>query len=115
MAHDLKIKRFLITLTIAVALTCASLAYQRMGPETGAYGNMCADQPEGLCIGRLLGAGLPLQYVIDQPGVSIVYQLGIEDKFRIGAFLLDILFYELSLYAGLWLIKRFRQGKKKQA
>ena len=111
MTRNLKIKRFIVTTIIAVALTCASVVYQQMGPETGVYGNMCADQPEGLCIGRLLGAGLPLQYVIDQPGVSIVYQLGPEDKFRIVPFVLDILFYDFSLYAAFWLIQRLRLQK----
>ena len=111
MAVYLKIKLFIITIVIGFAITCASFAYQQMGPEIGVYGNMCDDQPHGYCYGRLLGAGLPMQYVLDQPGVSVMYELGVEDNFRIVPFLLDVLFYSAMIYGGIGIIRRYRLHK----
>ena len=108
MAIYLKIKLFIITTVIGLALTCASFACQRMGPEIGVYGNMCEDQPHGFCYGKLLGAGLPMQYVIDEPGVSVMYKLSMEDDFRIVPFLLDVLFYSAIIYGGIRLIRYYR-------
>jgi hypothetical protein len=114
MATYLKIKLPVITTVIGIGLTCASFAYQQMGPEIGVYGNECEDQPHGFCYGPLLGAGLPMQYVLDFPGVSVVYRLDSEDYFRIVPFLLDVLFYSAIVYGSTRFISRYRLRKQDQ-
>jgi hypothetical protein len=114
MATYLKIKVFIVTTVIGLALTCASFAYQQMGPEIGVYGTECKDQPRGFCYGPLLGAGLPMQYVLDQPGVSVMYKWGMEDNFRIAPFLLDVLFYSAIIYGSIKFIRRYCLRKQNQ-
>ena len=75
----------------ALALACVSFAYQPLGPEIGQYGTECV--PIEDCYRPLRGGGLPLQYAIDIPGITIQGRLGIEDEFRVLPFALDVIFY----------------------
>ncbi|OLB67347.1 MAG: hypothetical protein AUI10_00365 [Actinobacteria bacterium 13_2_20CM_2_72_6] len=55
-------------------------------------GNVCepsADNPEGLCYAWLPAGGWPFAFLYDDPGTSVRGQLGLEDDFRPGWFLVD--------------------------
>ncbi len=81
-----------ITLALtALGLACVSFAYQPLGPELGQYGTECV--PIEDCHRALRGGGLPMQYVIDIPGITVQGRLGIEDEFRVLSFTLDAIFY----------------------
>ena len=103
MSANIKIAPLAVALLLGISLTLASFAYQRMGPARASYGNAgCETQPEtctnGQMLGDLLGAGFPLQYVVDNVSTSVWYSLGIEDDFKFLPFLLDLLFYTLPVY-----------------
>jgi len=88
-----------------------------MGPARASYGNAgCETQPEtctnGQMLGDLLGAGFPLQYVVDNVSTSVWYSLGIEDDFKFLPFLLDLLFYTLLVY-GMIKFTQARRGRAK--
>ena len=96
---------------VALSLTILSGAYQRMGPDTGVYGNHCGANYDELCEGLVLTAGFPLSYLIDNPCCSVRYQLHIilEDEFRGGIFMLDTAFYAVALWAGYVLLMHLRK------
>ena len=113
MAVYLKIKMVIVSMIIGIGLTCASFACQQMGPEIGVYGNMCEDQPQDLCYDELLGAGFPVHYVLDQPGISVMYRINMEDNFRIVPFLLDFLFYCAIVYGSIRIVRSYLLYKQK--
>lgn len=95
------------TVIIALALTVASTAYQRVGPTRLVEG-------EGFCPGRepcfvpVLGAGFPLAFLVDNPQISVPRSVHlVEDDFRPGAFVLDAIFY-LGLTAAAARVVRHR-------
>ncbi|MBL8076809.1 MAG: hypothetical protein JNM55_02520 [Anaerolineales bacterium] len=119
MPADLKIIPYFISLFIGIAITLASLAYQKMGPETASYGNAgCEEQPnsciDGQMMGDVLGAGFPLQYVLDNPGVSVQYSIGLEDNFKFSRFLLDSLFYSILIYESIKFARNYKQQRSKK-
>ena len=80
-------------LLTAVALTCASSAYQRVGARRMVEGEAWCGTGAP-CQIRALGAGFPLPYLIDDPQVSVPNAIGIgEDDFRPRAFFVDMLFW----------------------
>lgn len=87
-------------LAIAVALTCVSAAYQRVGPRRMVEGEGFCDTPAP-CAVPALAAGFPLPFLIDDPQISVPNAIGIgEDDFRAGAFAIDVLIYlAISLLA----------------
>jgi hypothetical protein len=91
---------FAALLAIAVALTCASAAYQRVGPRRMVEGEGFCGTPAPCSI-PALGAGFPLPYLVDDPQVSVPNAIGLfEDDVRPGAFLVDVLvWFALGLLA----------------
>lgn len=110
MGAYLKAKPALIITAVGLGLTFASYFYQQMGPQIGKYGTECV--PIEDCLGPLLGAGYPLQYVVNTPGITDPTSLGIEDKLRLGAFALDALFYLAITYPSYTLIRYYRARRK---
>lgn len=110
MAAYLKANPALIVTAVGLGLTFASYFYQQMGPQIGKYGTECV--PIEDCFGPLLGAGYPWQYVVNTPGITAPTSLGFEDKFRLGAFALDALFYLAITYPSYTLIRYYRARRK---
>jgi len=111
MAAHLKARRALIITAVGLGLTFASFFYQQMGPQIGQYGTECV--PIEDCFQPLLGAGYPLQYMLDIPGITSQGSLGFEDKFRLVAFALDALFYIAMTYLGYTLSRYYHARRKK--
>jgi hypothetical protein len=87
----MRIRTLAALMAIAVALTCASAAYQRVGPRRMVEGEGFCGTPAPCAI-PALGAGFPLPYLVDDPQVSVPNAIGLfEDDFRAGAFLVDVL------------------------
>ena len=100
-----------VIVTLAVFLTGCSFLLQRMGPSIGVYGTECPDQPGGLCMGHLLGAGFPIQYMLDQPGVSIVGEISFGDQLMLHLFLADVAIYFFVLYLVWWAARSLRSRR----
>jgi hypothetical protein len=105
-----KLQPLIPILALAVGLALASLAVQRTGPLRLGDG-------EGFCPGAapcrvpVLGAGFPVPYLIDAPQVSVPGRVAlVEDDFRVGAFLANVVFYALLAALGLRLRGRWRGG-----
>jgi len=111
MAAYLKAKPALIITAAGLGLTFASYFYQQMGPQIGKYGTECV--PIEDCFRPLLGAGYPLQYMLDTPGITSQGSLGFEDKFRLVAFALDGLLYIAMTYLSYTLIRYYHARRKK--
>ncbi len=91
---------------VAVALTVASVRYQRVGPMRLVEGEGWCSTPAP-CAVPVLGAGFPLPYLIDNPQVSVPNAVGLfEDDVRPGAFILDALFF---FALGLLIIRIIRE------
>jgi hypothetical protein len=80
-------------LILAVPLTLLSVLIERNGPELDVYGNMCGPKHDQLCYEPVLKSGFPMAYVFDAPGTSVERDLGLEDRFSITAFLVNIVLY----------------------
>jgi hypothetical protein len=66
----MRIRTFVALAAISVALTCASAAYQRVGPRRMVEGEGFCGTPAPCAI-PALGAGFPLPYLVDDPQVSV--------------------------------------------
>lgn len=89
----------------ALALTCASAAYQRVGPRRMVTGEAWCSTPAP-CAVPVLGAGFPFPFLVDNPQVSVPNAIGVvEDDFRPGAFLLDALFFFVLAFLARWFIR----------
>lgn len=96
-------------LAIAVALTCLSAAYQRVGPRRIVDGEGFCSTPAPCAI-PALAAGFPLPFLIDNPQISVPNAIGIgEDDFRAGAFLIDVLIY---FALGVLVLRMIRSRKR---
>jgi len=102
-----KQRRMLISVTLAALMTAGTFFVQFYGWVNAQYGNMCGDTSDQPCIGPVLQAGLPLPFVTDAPGVSVIGSLSpfFEDKVHPAAFLADWALFTLALY-GLWSVWR---------
>ncbi len=89
----------------------SALIYQRTGPAIGVYGNLCGEPPNHLCYGPVLGAGFPLQYIVDVPTISVPGMLSLEDDIRGVSLAVDILFYCVALLTGRKLLQIIRSRK----
>jgi len=110
MAAHLKARPAPIITVLALGLTFASSFYQQMGPQIGQYGTECI--PIEDCFGPLLGAGYPVQYIVNTPGITDPTSLGSEDEFRLGGFALDALFYIAITFPTYTLIRYSRARRK---
>ncbi|HEX2078223.1 MAG TPA: hypothetical protein VHG08_10960 [Longimicrobium sp.] len=92
---------------LAVAVTCASAGYQRVGATRMVEGEAWCRTP-GPCPVPVLAAGLPLPYLVDDPQVSVPNAIRlVEDDFRAGAFVLDVLaWFALALIIHHLLVRR---------
>lgn len=98
----MRIRTLAALVAIAVALTCASAAYQRVGPRRMVSGEGFCSTPAPCAI-PALGAGFPLPYLVDNPQISVPNAIGLfEDDFRAGAFLVDAVFYFLLAVLVFW-------------
>lgn len=89
----MRIRTLAALLLISVALTCASAAYQRVGPRRMVEGEGFCGTPAPCAI-RVRGAGFLLPYLIDNPQISVPNAIGLfEDDFRAVAFIIDVIFY----------------------
>jgi hypothetical protein len=86
--------RILTALTVsailAIGLAAGSVTVHRAVQMT--VGNMCPvtpDNPAGLCVDGLPAGGWPFAFLYDNPGTSVRGNLGVEDDFRMGWFLLN--------------------------
>jgi hypothetical protein len=86
----------------------SAFVYQRTGPAIGVYGTECGEPPNHLCYGPVLGAGFPLQYVVDRPTISIPQKLGLEDNVRGLSLAIDILVYSVAIFLSYKLVQSFR-------
>ena len=97
----------LLLVLTAFVLTIASVAVERVGPTA-------LVEVEGFCPGMepcripALGAGFPLPYLVDNPQISVPNAIGLEDKFRPGAFGADVVFYLTVGAAGVWFWRKRR-------
>jgi hypothetical protein len=81
----------LMVVLIGLGLAVLSFAYQPLGPESKMVGTEC--RPIRDCFLPVRGGGFPVQYVIDNPGITFWGVLGFEDEFRLWPFLADTCFY----------------------
>ncbi len=87
----LKTSPNVLTTFVALCITLLSFTYQPIGPVIKQYGTECIPLKD--CFAPVRGGGFPVQFVVDNPGVSIPDSLGIEDELRIWAFVVDVIFY----------------------
>jgi hypothetical protein len=90
-AFDLKTNPIIMFGLVGLCTTFLSFAYQPIGPVIRQHGTECIPLED--CFAPVRGGGFPMQFVVDNPGVSIPDLLGIEDEFRLWAFVLDVIFY----------------------
>ena len=119
MSTNAKIIPLTISLLVGICITFASFAYQKMGPGMDSYGNAgCEVQPnscvDGQMPGKVLGAGFPLQYVLDNTQTSVWYSIGFEDHFKLLPFVMDVLFYTVLMYGIIELTQNHKRGNPKQ-
>lgn len=77
----------------ALALTLASVRYQRVGPLKRVEGEGFCRTPEP-CEVPALGGGFPLAWMVDDPQVSVPNAISpFEDEFRPFPFAVDFLFF----------------------
>jgi hypothetical protein len=82
-----------LILTIASGLVRSHRAVQRVEGE-----GFCATADP--CVVHALGAGFPVPYLVDRPEVSVPHVLHlVEDDFRTGALLIDLILYFLLALA----------------
>lgn len=94
-------------LGFALALTLATVGYQRVGPRRTVEGEGFCPGPEP-CSVPALGGGLPLAFLVDDPQVSVPHALHlVEDDFRPAAFLADFLFFAALTLGGERLSRRW--------
>ncbi|HEX6371348.1 MAG TPA: hypothetical protein VF006_20685 [Longimicrobium sp.] len=96
---------------VSLALTCASVAVQRVGPRRMVEGEGFCGTPAPCAI-PALGAGFPLPFLVDDPQVSVPNAIGIgEDDFRAGAFTIDLLIWFVP---GLLAVRVFRSVRRRK-
>ena len=97
--------RLLAILAVALVLTVASAAYQRVGPTRQVEGEgFCPDG--GRCRIPVVGAGFPLAYFVDNPQVSVPNAVHlVEDDFRPGAFVVDVVVFFALIAAAVRLLR----------
>ena len=87
-----------------IALALLSFTLQSLGPERDSFGTECI--PIQDCIQPVLGAGFPIHYVIDIPGITYQSVLGFEDDFRLWPFITDTCFYVCVVSLASLVVKR---------
>jgi len=111
-AHLLKSDPNITVALIGLGLACLSFVYQPLGPEIRKFGTECV--PIEDCYIPVRGAGLPVQYMIDQPGITHMDWLGFEDEFRLWAFVQDVIFY-IALGQFAYRLIRYYHSRKSNA
>jgi hypothetical protein len=103
----MRYQNFLLLLVLAIGLTSLTGFYQHQNVMRRDVVDRCPNaQP---CAIAVLGAGFPLPFLVDNPGISVEGKLALgEDDFRAGAFAGDVLIY---LGLGLF-VSQFIAAKK---
>lgn len=96
------------SLIIGLLITLLSAFYVR--DYIAVTGNVCEKSdinPQGFCYGELPMVGLPLAYLKDAPGVSVMGSLALlEDDFNIIFFIIDWLIFSSFIGFLLFIIKK---------
>jgi len=82
----------LFSLALSIAITLASVLFQRIGPIQGFVGTECGD-PQNKCYSPVLNGGFPIPFIIDEPTISIPGSLNLDDDIVVWPFLIDVGFY----------------------
>ncbi len=94
---------------VAVALVLASARVERVGGQA-VYNDECAlGFGREACLEDQEVAGLPLAFLIDSPGVSVIHKVGLEDRFVPWAFAANVAVVWLALLALASLARRLRR------
>jgi hypothetical protein len=90
--HHTRYKTLVALDVLSPILTCLFFAMQQKTTRTD-WGEHCSPRPS-LCPISVIGAGLPIPFLVDNLGFSVEGSLGFfEDEFRSGTFALDTLIY----------------------
>ena len=100
--------RIFLYSVIPLFMAMLSVIYVRYVPTV--VGNLCGPNGDEFCYRLLPRGGFPFAFWIDQGGVSVMGQVGFEDKFSVLAFGADFLFYALIVL----LIDIFIQRRRKR-
>ena len=96
---------------VAVALVLASARVERVGGQA-VYNDECAlALGRDACLEDQPVAGLPFAFLVDSPGVSVIHQVGPEDRFVPWAFAADVALVWLALLALASLARRLRRHR----
>jgi hypothetical protein len=89
----MRYKVLAILAVLALVVTFATVTYQRRGVmEPAGWEGYCLEGSP--CMAPILGAGFPIPFLVDNPGVSVVGVLDFfEDEFHPSAFIQDALIY----------------------
>jgi len=90
-------------------LTLFSVFYIRYVPTV--VGNLCGPKENEFCYEPLPRAGFPFSYWLDQGGISIQGELGIDDDFSVLAFGGDFLLFALIVFIVEQFIQKWRKHK----
>jgi hypothetical protein len=88
---DRRLSALIVGAALAFVLAAGSVVLHR--PVRMVVGNMCettSDNPLGYCFQQLPAGGWPFAFLFDNPATSVRGQLGAEDVFKPGWFLLDM-------------------------
>jgi hypothetical protein len=104
----------LASAALTIGLAAGSVMVHR--PVRRAVGSLCApagDDPSGMCFQRLPAGGWPFSFLYDNPGTSVLGQLGPEDDFKPGWFLLDAAIFGLLPTSGAVALRLRRRRARK--
>ena len=95
---------------VALGLTLASVRVERVGRAPDSWSQeLCAPEPHHPCGEGVLQGGVPMAYLLDRPGISVMGKLAfVEDLFRPIAFAADVGAFWLALL-GLATVARRRR------
>lgn len=96
---------YFIRTIVALALTFASAAVIPVTNEYAVYGN--TGLPQQNWQSREV-AGWPAPYLADDPGTSVIHQIGLEDELRYGPFIATLSFWFLVTLLLARLIRKLK-------
>jgi hypothetical protein len=101
----------IISLIVGLLITLSSAFYVRN--YIAVTGNVCEvseENPNGFCYDELPMVGLPLAYLKDSPGVSVIGSLNLgEDDLKLSFFIIDWLIFSSIIGFVLFLIRKHKR------
>jgi hypothetical protein len=107
-----KTKPIIPILLAGLGLTILSFTYQPYGPESKIVGTECSIIRE--CVRPVRGGGFPVQYIVDNPGITARDVLGLEDEFRAWSFIANFSFYVCLIELARMVIGSFKLREKQK-